>query len=50
MTTLVLDYLILVYLAFFGVVFGLLGSNIQSRFFGIVGILLAVAQLVRILL
>ena len=49
MNILVLDYLILVYLAFFGFAFGLLGSNFQSRFFGIVGILLAVAQLVRIM-
>ena len=49
MNSLVLDYLILTFLAFTGITFGVLGSNYQSRLFGIAAILLASGQLMKVL-
>jgi hypothetical protein len=44
----VLDYVIIVYLVIFGGVFATWGSNPQSRIIGILGLMLALGQWLRI--
>lgn len=40
----ILDIGILIYLTLIGALFALMGSNVQSRFMGLVGVALAVLQ------